>query len=118
MVPLSLLLNVVVLIPVCYGIATDAGWALESYGENTAGRAILLSVYLSILLVSIGLIFIRNPAYVAALLIVQIIYKLITPIAVGTLENPVVISNILIAVFHTVTVVLILRGEQPLNTAS
>jgi hypothetical protein len=37
------------------------------------------------------------------------VYKLATPVTVGTLFNPVVVSNLGIAVFHAVTVVLIFR---------
>ena len=40
---------------------------------------------------------------------VQILYKLTTPVTVGTLQNPVVISNLGIAMFHTVTLVVIWR---------
>lgn len=103
MITLSLLLNVLVLIPVCLGLMTDAAWARESYGENSPARGILLSIYLSILVVSLALLFFGQPFAVAALLIVQIAYKFTTPFTVGTIRNPVVISNILIAAFHSVT---------------
>ena len=109
LIVLSLALNIAVLLPVCYGIVTDAAWARESYGEVTAARGILLSIYLSILLVSTGLLFYREPKYVAALILVQIIYKVITPFAVGTISNPVIISNLLIAGFHSITLFLIFR---------
>jgi hypothetical protein len=38
---------------------------------------------------------------------VQFVYKLTTPVTVGTLLNPVVVSNLGIAGFHAVTLVLI-----------
>ncbi len=41
---------------------------------------------------------------------VQVIYKLLTPLTVGTIKNPVVISNILIAAFHSITLVAIYRN--------
>jgi hypothetical protein len=100
---LSLLLNMAVLIPVCSGLLTHAEWAQKSYGEATAARGILLSVYLSILVASVLLLVFRNPAPIAALLLVQIIYKMTTPLTVGTLYHPVVISNVCIALFHSLT---------------
>lgn len=103
MITLSLLLNILVLIPVCLGLMTDAAWARETYGENSPARGILLSIYLAILLVSVALLFVGQPFAVAALLLIQIVYKLTTPFTVGTIRNPVVISNILIAMFHTAT---------------
>lgn len=115
---LSLALNIAVLLPVCYGIVTDAEWARESYGEATPARGILLSIYLSIVLVSTGLLFYREPKYVAALILVQIIYKAITPFAVDTISNPVIISNLLIAAFHSVTLFIILQQGDRLNIAS
>ncbi|MEN1728202.1 MAG: hypothetical protein AAGJ52_07150 [Pseudomonadota bacterium] len=106
---LSLLLNIVVLVPVCAGLLLDATWAEASYGEATPARGILLSVYLSILIASVGLLFFRDPMPVAALLSVQVIYKLTTPWTVGTFQNPVVISNLGIAAFHVFTIVAIWR---------
>lgn len=109
----SLALNVLVLLPVCYGLLTKAGWTLSAYGPDTAARAILLSVYLAILLCSVGLMAKPIPMMVAALLMVQIVYKVITPFAVGSFSNPVVISNLAIAAFHSITLWSIWRGSAP-----
>ena len=109
LIVLSLILNIAVLVPVCVGLITDANWCQFGYGEMTTARGILLSIYLSILLVSCLFLVFRNPSSVAALLLVQILYKLTTPVTVGTLQNPVVISNLGIAIFHTVTLVVIWR---------
>lgn len=103
MILLSLALNVVVLVPVTYGIFSSAEWAGEAYGVDSPAKGILLAIYFAILIASVGLAFKPVPAMVATLLAVQIVYKLITPFTVGTLENPVVISNIAIAAFHCVT---------------
>ena len=111
MIKLSLLLNIIVLIPVCLGIFTNANWTVVSYGNNTPARSILLSVYLSILLFSIILLIKPDPKIIAALLCVQIIYKFITPFTVGTLSNSVVVSNIFIAIFHCFTVFLIWKSD-------
>lgn len=109
---ISLAINIVVLVPACYGLITDAAWARESYGEATAARGILLSVYVAITTVSVLRVLRFKAKVVAALLLVQVIYKLTTPFTVGTLANPVVISNLLIAAFHSVTLVLIYREDR------
>ncbi|RPH43874.1 MAG: hypothetical protein EHM87_12390 [Burkholderiales bacterium] len=110
MIRLSLLANVAVLIPVCAGLLTDAGWTGHGYGGATAARGILLSVYGAILVVSIALLFRPDPMLVAPLLGVQVLYKLTTPFTVGSFENPVVISNLVIAVLHLATLSLIVQG--------
>jgi uncharacterized membrane protein len=71
MVVLSLLVNVAVLVPVCVGLLTNASWTTSAYGEATPARAILLSIYLAIGLVSVLLLVRREPKAVAALLLVQ-----------------------------------------------
>jgi hypothetical protein len=110
MLYLSLILNIAVLIPVCTGIALNLGWVVKSYGGPTQARGILLSVYFAIGLLSVGLLLRPDPKMVAALLMVQFIYKLLTPLTVGTIKNPVVISNIMIAAFHSITLVTIYRN--------
>ncbi len=117
LIVLSLILNIAVLIPVCVGLITDASWSQESYGEVTPARGILLSVYLSILIASFLLLAFRDPRSVAALLSVQILYKITTPLTVGTLHNPVVISNLGIAVFHTITLFFIWRAIKNADIA-
>lgn len=111
MVVLSLLINVAVLLPVCAGLLTDASWTTSVYGEATPARAILLSIYLAIGLVSVLLLVHREPKAVAALLLVQVLYKFTTPLTVGTLANPVVVSNLIIAGFHTATLICLWRGR-------
>lgn len=115
MLLLSLLLNIAVLIPVCGSMLLDsygsgAEWVRECYGPDSSGRRILLALYLSIGFMSVGLLVWRQPLSIAALLAVQIVYKVLTPLTVGTLENPVVISNLLIAAFHAATLVVCWRG--------
>ena len=112
MILASLLANVAVLVPVCIGLLFDAAWAAEGYGAATAARGILLSVYAAILMVSAALLFKREPMLVAPLLMVQVLYKLTTPFTVGSFTNPVVISNIVIAVLHLATLSLIYRDRQ------
>ena len=110
MIYISLIINVVVLIPVCIGLISDASWVEYGYGPASPARGVLLSIYGSILLVSLGLLINPLPILVAPLLLVQVLYKLTTPFTVGNFTNPVVISNILVALVHLVTLVLILRS--------
>jgi len=108
---LSLVLNVVVLIPVCSGLLVKSNWIIDSFGIESPARGILLSIYLAILIFSIMLLFKFDPKFVLALLSVQIVYKLLSPIMVGTVTNPVIISNIFIALFHSYSVWRIMRSE-------
>ena len=109
MIRLSLLLNIAVLIPVCGGLLSDAFWVTDVYGTVTTARGILLSIYGAILFLSAFLLFRHEVLLVAPLLFIQVIYKLTTPFTVDSFTNPVVISNILIAGVHMVTLSLIVR---------
>jgi hypothetical protein len=109
MILISLIVNVLVLIPVCVGLMGDVPRISSVYGSYSPARGILLSIYGAILLVSIALLFKPLPMLVAPLLLVQILYKLTTPFTVGSITNPVVISNLFVAVLHLITLYLILR---------
>lgn len=109
MMQISLTTNVVVLIPVCLSLLLDAPWVPNGWGEFSPARGILLSIYGAILLVSLGLLWRTEPVAVAALLLVQVIYKITTPFTVGSFENPVVISNLVVAALHAMTLSLIVR---------
>jgi hypothetical protein len=109
MMQISLITNVVVLIPVCLSLLLDAPWVPNGWGEFSPARGILLSIYGAILLVSLGLLWRPAPVAVAALLLVQVIYKITTPFTVDSFENPVVISNLVVAALHALTLSLIVR---------
>lgn len=110
MVAISLVVNVAVLVPVCLGLALDSAWTGSAYGSTTPARGILLSIYFAIGLLSLVLLIRRDFTMAAPLLLVQVIYKVTTPITVGTLDNPVVISNLAIALLHSVTLMLTYRA--------
>jgi hypothetical protein len=118
MIYLSLGLNILVLIPIVVLMAINSPFVDEAWGEFTAARGILMSIYLSILVVSVFLVFTPVPSFVAALLIVQVVYKLTTPFTVGTFLNPVVISNLVISVLHIATLATIFAfmGNRILQT--
>ncbi len=117
MIKVSLFFNIVVLVPVCVGLITNASWARDSYGAQTPARRILLSVYLAIAAVSLLLLSDHEPKFVAALLLVQIAYKLTTALTVGKPANFVVAGNLGIAAVHMTTLVLIWQGD-PATSAS
>ncbi|MEB3160003.1 MAG: hypothetical protein VKL20_00940 [Synechocystis sp.] len=110
MIRLSLLLNIAVLTPVCFGLISQANWIQRGYGVFTPAQGILLSIYLVILGASIALLFIDDKKLVFSLLFIQVFYKITTPFTVGTIQNPIVISNLLIAAFHAVTLLLIYQS--------
>jgi uncharacterized membrane protein YhdT len=110
---ISLAINIAVLVPVCLGLLNKADWTLAAYGPDSPGRSILLSVYLAILICSVGLLFKPILFMVAALLLVQIIYKFTTPFTVGSFAHPVVISNLAIAAFHSITLWSIWKAHNP-----
>lgn len=97
---LSLATNILVLLPICIGMLRDAPWVAEAWGDRTPARSILFSIYLAILATSIVLLFLPDPKFVAALLFVQVVYKMTTPFTVANWRNPVVVSNLLIAALH------------------
>ena len=87
--------------------ALDTAWVGRAYGEATQARGVLLSIYVAIAVLSLVLLLRPDRRMISALLLVQVVYKVTTPITVGTLANPVVISNLAISVIHTVTLVLL-----------
>ncbi len=104
---LSLAVNIVVLVPIVVLMSIKPRIVDKAWGSFTPARGILMSIYLSILLASLLLIVFPVPAFVFALLLVQVVYKVTTPFTVGTLKNPVVISNLIIAALHIATLALI-----------
>lgn len=107
MLPVSLWLNILVLVPVCFGLALDAQWACKAWGRANPARGILLSIYLAILILSVVLLVVKSPVLAAPLLGMQVLYKVTTPFSVGTMRNPVVLSNLGIACVHIATLVTI-----------
>ena len=104
MLTISLLLNVLVLAPICYLMLTNNVRMVETLGEFNPARGILVAIYMTILIASIGLLIFPDTKFSIALLLMQIVYKLLTPFTVKTLKHPFVISNMLVAIVHIVTV--------------
>jgi hypothetical protein len=120
LVLVSLVLNIVVLVPVCVALAffAESKLVVDAWGPSSPSRGILLSVYLSMLVASVALLFAdpsRSKPMVAALLAAQVTYKLTTPITAGT-SNPVVLSNVLVSCVHIVALWSLLRKTDPKNS--
>lgn len=114
MIRLSLVLNTLFLTPIVIGLVIELPRFDKVYGEFTEARGILTSIYLALLLLSASLLIKTIPAFVVPLLATQVIYKITTPFTVGTLLNPVVISNLGIAALHLVTLRLIYKNREDL----
>jgi hypothetical protein len=114
MLTASLVVNIVVLAPLCTCIGFDLPRIEVVYGKRSPARDILLAIYLAILVASIlllGLLHVAATQHLAggataALITVQIIYKCLTALVVrggfppGRTFNPVVVANVVIAAFH------------------
>jgi hypothetical protein len=104
MVTASLLLNSIVLIPVCIALLLNNKKMEYAAGIFTPARGIILAIYLTILLASIALLFYPDNKFALGLFIIQIVYKVLSPLTVKTIKNPIVISNLFIAAFHLATI--------------
>jgi len=117
-VRISLGINIGVLIAVCtvlIGFSTS-DLVIYGWGPPTASRGILLSMYISILVVSIVLLALYTRSnkssratvenMIAALLATQILYKITTPATAGV-DNPVAICNLCVSVLHALTLYLL-----------
>jgi hypothetical protein len=112
MIKFSLFLNIAVLIPVCFVIISGQSFVSNSWGSEQPSLYILVSIYLTILFASIYLLIKPNLYLIFSLLMMQVIYKLLTPVFVGTLENPVVLLNIVISAVHMISLRLIIKSPN------
>ncbi len=112
MITASLILNILVLIPVCFALIMNFEKMQQTAGVFTPARGILLAIYLTILMASTFLLFYTDVKLAFALFGLQIIYKFISPFTVKSIKNPIVISNLLIAIFHLITVYTMLNGNM------
>ncbi len=103
MIYASLVINIIILVPVCLGLILFERKMAAVFGERTTGREILLCIYLTILAASIFLMF-HSAAYVEyvkALLSAQIVYKSLSVFIIRDKKNPVLWFNFFIAIFHS-----------------
>ena len=110
---LSLSINIIVLILVCSALLfyDKSHFVINAWGKSSPSRNILLSVYLSILFMSVILLFFyKSNDMIVSLLLFQIIYKLLTSFTLN-IRNPIVISNLFIATFHIITIFFIWKEK-------
>ena len=117
----SLAVNLAVLLAVVPALALFSGadFVAAAWGPPTAARGILLSVYAAILVSSALLLWLYERRadkaaaehMVAALLGVQVLYKVTTPFTAGA-SNPVALCNLAVAAVHAVTLSLLWRQHQ------
>ena len=81
-------------------------------GIFTPARGILLAIYLTILIASTTLLYFTDLKLAFGLFIMQIMYKVLSPFTVKTIKNPIVISNLLIAAFHLITIYSMINADS------
>ena len=104
MVTISYIVNIVVAGTLgCLLFFKQGGSFVGVYGPNTPSRQILSCLYLSIAIVSVaGLVHQDYFLKIALVLFpMQIVYKLLTLIAVEDRKNPVPYANLAISILHT-----------------
>jgi hypothetical protein len=110
---ISVILNLLVLIPVVSVILLNLVQVERVWGENQPSREILVSIYIAILLASIGLYFLKGQTQLIVAVTVfslQIIYKTLTAVLVtDAFSNPVVLSNLAINVVHISTLYVVFK---------
>jgi hypothetical protein len=86
---------------------------IEVFGPQTPARQILSCVYLSIAIMSsVALISKRKTISIAIVLFpVQIVYKILTLIAVSDILNPVPWSNLAVSILHAYSLYLIYKNH-------
>ncbi len=110
MVTVSLLINILILVPVCFVMMRGGASRQDVLGPWTPARGILLSMYMAILALSVILLIAPNADAVVALLLMQIFYKVTTPMTVGTVRNPVVVANLFVSAVHLTTLFVLWAG--------
>lgn len=102
----SLIINIVVLVPVCILIARDNLDARRVFGPQSTARQILLCIYLAILAASITAMSnsYRMVAIAVPLLAIQVFYKTLSVFIIIDKSTPVLWFNLAIAIFHAWTI--------------
>lgn len=113
MILASLWINIFVLVPICTSLILNLASMNAVFGLKTTARQILLCMYLTILAASIALLALKlqPQAFVQALLSTQIAYKLLSVVLISDKKTPVLWFNLVIAVFHSTTLLLMSAGS-------
>ena len=101
----SLIINILVLIPVYFGLMFKISQFDRVFGPDSTARQILSCIYLAILSLSLSIyIFPKyTTEFLIPLLSIQVFYKLMSVVLIKDKKTPVLWFNLLIAIFHSVT---------------
>jgi hypothetical protein len=101
-------INVVVLVPICGFLLMGKPQLTEVFGSDATARQILLCMYLTLLTLSLYFLVTGNANLTVAWTIFsfQIIYKLLSVVLIRNKRVPVLWFNLVIALFHAVTLAL------------
>ncbi|SFJ03974.1 hypothetical protein [Jannaschia pohangensis] len=100
---ISLIVNIVVLVPVLVGLLSNSPGMADAFGPDAAARRILVAVYLAIAgLSAVLMVWGGGAALIPGLLVVQVVYKLLTVPLLG-IGHPVVMANLGVVAVHAVT---------------
>lgn len=99
-------LNVLILLPICWGLAVGAKQMDLVFGSPSTSRQILLCMYLTLLLLSLYLLYDSDKAtsWAPVILGFQIIYKTLSLVLIEDKTVPVYWFNLGVAIFHSFTV--------------
>ena len=105
---ISYSINILVLLPICSLLFSGNPKISAVFGSDTTARQILLSMYSTILILSIYLLATQNSDITIAWTIFsfQIIYKVLTLFLIKDKRVPVYWFNLIIALNHCVTLAL------------
>jgi hypothetical protein len=106
---ISLLINVLVAGACSILLFIDVTPFTKSFGADDTSRQILSCIYLSIAVTSLFALAVKDmeQMVVWGLLLIQIIYKLLTVAVVKDKSSPIIWTNLGIAMFHTITLILL-----------
>lgn len=109
----SLVVNVVVagFWGIILGFFPRARFRDWPYGEDTPGTRILSSLYLAITFFSLYALAVPDRLYSVCIFLFafQVLYKTLSAITVRDFRNPVAVSNLLIAVIHSISLCWLLQ---------
>lgn len=102
MIQAALVLNVLVLLPVCAGIFRGGGRIEAVFGGDSTSRQILACMYSALLLLSLYFLFDSRlaQAFAPPILAFQVVYKVLSLFFIKNRRAPVYGFNLAIAIFH------------------
>lgn len=99
-------INVLILVPICWGLARGAKEMDVVFGASSTARQILLCMYFTLILFSLYLLYDSDRAvgWAPPILGFQIIYKVLSLFLIEDKTVPVYWFNLGVAIFHSFTI--------------